>query len=290
MNVKKELKRFLAEDIGKGDITSNILTNKKISAKIISRQSGMIAGVRFVKQIFSMSGCTVKVIRKDGGIIKPDQAVLKIFGPARSIFSCERVALNLLSRMSGIATQTAELTSQIKSTKSKTLLYSTRKTAPGLRFFDKEAVVIGGGKKHRMTLGSMIMIKDNHIASEGSLVRLIQKAKAKSKVFEVEVDNQADAVLAAMLGVPIIMLDNFSPERIKKTIRLLKRLGLRDKVKLEASGGINSQNIKEFARAGVDMISVGSITNSVKAIDFSLEVISDRSWERTRETSPNKRN
>lgn len=272
MNVKKELVRFLAEDLGSGDVTSSLLTNKRISAKIISRQGGIIAGAKFARQLFSIKGCTAKIIKKDGAKIKPNQAVMRISGPARSVLSCERVALNLLSRMSGIATQTADLVNQIKSTKSKTHLYSTRKTAPGLRFFDKEAVVIGGGKKHRITLDSMIMIKDNHIASEGSLVRLIQKARKESRTFEVEVDSQADAVLAATLGAPIIMLDNFSPERIKKTLGLLRRLGLRNRVKIEASGGINSQNIKEFARTGVDMISVGSITNSVKAVDFSLEV------------------
>jgi nicotinate-nucleotide pyrophosphorylase (carboxylating) len=212
------------------------------------------------------------MIKKDGSPIRPDQTVLRVSGPARSILSCERTALNLLSRMSGIATQTSELVRKIKKTNPKIDLYSTRKTAPGLRYFDKEAVVIGGGKKHRMTLGDMIMIKDNHIASEGSLVKLIQKARKRKKIFEVEVETLADAVLAATLGAPIIMLDNFTPERIRKTITALKKLGLRGKVRLEASGGINSQNIKEFAKTGVDMISVGSITNSAKAIDFSLEV------------------
>jgi nicotinate-nucleotide pyrophosphorylase (carboxylating) len=160
----------------------------------------------------------------------------------------------------------------MKNVNSKAHLYSTRKTAPGLRYFDKEAVAMGGGKKHRMTLGDMIMIKDNHIAAEGSLIRLIQKARKKGKTFEVEVDTPQDAVLAATHGVPIIMLDNFTPQKIPKTVLALKRLGLRNKVKLEASGGINLQNIRRYARCDIDMISVGSITNSVKAVDFSLEV------------------
>jgi nicotinate-nucleotide pyrophosphorylase (carboxylating) len=272
MNVKKELERFLSEDLGRGDITSSLLTNKRILAKIISRQDGILAGVQFAKQIFSIKGCSVKIIKKDGSKIGPNQTILIITGKARSVLSCERTALNLLSRMSGIATQTADLVNQIKNTKSKSQLYSTRKTAPGLRFFDKEAVSIGGGKKHRLTLSDMIMIKDNHIAAEGSLVRLVQKAKKTKKIFEVEVDTPSDAILAATLEVPIIMLDNFTPEKIKKTITVLKRLGLRNKVKLEASGGINSKNIKKFAKTGVDIISVGSITNSAKAIDFSLEV------------------
>jgi nicotinate-nucleotide pyrophosphorylase (carboxylating) len=272
MNTRKELARFLSEDIGKGDITSSILSGKKITAKVICRQAGIIAGVKYAKEIFLMQGCTVKIIKKDGSQIKQNQTVLEISGSSRTILSCERTALNLLSRMSGIATLTNELVRKIKSVSSKTDLYSTRKTAPGLRFFDKKAVEIGGGKKHRMTLDSMIMIKDNHTASEGSLFKLVQKAKKKSKTFEVEVETQAEAILCATLGVPIIMLDNFTPQKIRATITALKKLGLRNKVRLEASGGINSDNIKEFARTGVDMISVGYVTNSAKAVDFSLEV------------------
>ncbi|MEW6043443.1 MAG: carboxylating nicotinate-nucleotide diphosphorylase [Thermoproteota archaeon] len=272
MDVKKELARFLAEDIGRGDITSSILSNKKISAQVVSRQAGIVAGAAYAKEIFAMNGCRVTVLKKDGSRIKPNEAVLRIFGPARTILGCERTALNLLSRMSGIATLTSELVVEIKSASKKTELYSTRKTAPGLRFFDKEAVRIGGGKKHRMTLADMIMIKDNHIASEGSLVRLIHRAKKQSRSFEVEVENQDDAILAAKMGATIVMLDNFTPTQIQKTIAALKKLGLRNKVRLEASGGIDSKNIREFAKTGVDMISVGKITNSAPAIDFSLEV------------------
>ena len=272
MNTKKELGRFLAEDINKGDITSSILSNKKITASIIARQDGIVAGANYAKEIFAIKQCKVQVLCKDGQRVKADQTVLRVIGPAKSILSCERTALNLLSRMSGIATATNQLVKQIKKVSKKTDLYSTRKTAPGLRFFDKEAVEIGGGKKHRITLSDMIMIKDNHIASEGSIVELIRRAKKKAKTFEVEVNTFSDAILAASLGVPIIMLDNFSPQMIKSTIRQLEKMGLRKNIRLEASGGINAKNIAQFAKTGVDMISVGSITNSAKAIDFSLEV------------------
>lgn len=272
MNTKKELARFLAEDISSGDVTAEILSNKNITVRIVSRQDGIAAGVKYAKEIFAMRGCQVQTLKKDGSPIKSNQTILKISGPAKSILICERTALNLLSRMSGIATSTSYLVRQIKQVSKKTDLYSTRKTAPGLRFFDKEAVHIGGGKKHRVTLSDMIMIKDNHIASEGSMIRLIQRARKKAKIFEVEVDTQMDAILAAGLGVPIIMLDNFTPEMIKQTIWVLQKMGLRKNLKLEASGGINTKNIREFARTGVDMISVGSITNSASAIDFSLEV------------------
>ncbi len=268
-NTKNQLSKFLAEDIGKSDITSALLTKKKISARIISRENTIIAGTIHAREIFKLKGCDVKILKKDGTKIKQNQTIMTITGNAGKILTCERTALNLLTRMSGIATQTNEL---VKKTPNKTKVYATRKTAPGLRHYDKEAVEIGGGKKHRLRLDEMVMIKDNHIAVEGSLSSLIKKAKKKYRKFEVEVENTADAVLAAKEGATIIMLDNFSPVQIKKTIKVLQNKKLRKKVMLEASGGINSKNISEYGQTGVDIISVGSITNSVKGIDMSLEI------------------
>lgn len=265
---KKELVRFLDEDLGKGDISSALLPRKKIKARIISRQNAIVAGVKFAKQVFELKGCRVRIIKKDGTKIKRNQVILEISGRPQGILSAERTALNLLSRMSGIATQTNEL---VKKVPGKTKIYATRKTAPGLRFFDKDAVMIGGGEKHRMSLDQMVMLKDNHLAVE-PLEKLIKKAKSKHKKIEVEADTQKDAILAAKAGADIIMLDNFTPKKISRTILVLKKLGLRNRVKLEASGGINSGNISRFAKTGVDMISVGSITNSVSGIDLSLEV------------------
>ena len=270
---KKKLLRFLSEDIQRGDITSALLSNQKIKAKIISRERGVVAGVVFARNIFQLKGCTVRIFTKDGSRLKANQTVLQISGNAKSILSCERTALNLLSRMSGIATQTNYLVSQIKKYSKKINLYSTRKTAPGLRYFDKEAVVIGGGHKHRMALDDMIMIKDNHLLLSNSMEDIIKKARKKHKHVEVEVENQRDTILAAKYGATIIMLDNFSPAQIKKTITTLQKKKLRNKVKLEASGGVNSKNIGTYAKTGVDMISVGSITNSVKGLDLSLEVV-----------------
>ena len=270
---KKELLRFLSEDIQRGDITSALLSKQKINAKIISREQGIVAGVRFARNIFQLKGCMVKIFAKDGSRLKPNQIVLQVSGNARSILSCERTVLNLMSRMSGIATQTNYLVSQIKKYSKKTNLYSTRKTAPGLRYFDKEAVIIGGGHKHRMALDDMIMIKDNHLLLSNSMEDIIKKAQKKHRRVEVEVENQRDAILAAKYGTAIVMLDNFSPAQIKKTITALQKKKLRNKVKLEASGGVNSKNIGAYAKTGVDMISVGSITNSVRGLDLSLEVI-----------------
>ena len=271
-NIKKELLRFISEDIQGGDITSVLLPKKKIKAKIISRQDGVLAGVKFAGDIFRLKGCNVKIIKKDGAKLKSNQIILQISGNAGTVLSCERTALNLLSRMSGIATQTNFLLSKIRKINTKTKLYSTRKTAPGLRFFDKEAIMIGGGHKHRMSLNDMVMIKDNHLLVTNSMEGIIKNARKRHKHVEVEVENQRDAILAASSGTTIVMLDNFSPVQIKKTITALQKKKLRNKVKLEASGGINSKNISAYAKTGVDIISVGSITNSVKGLDLSLEV------------------
>jgi len=274
---KKELLRFLSEDIQTGDITSALLTKKKITAKIISKQRGVIAGIKFARNLFQLKGCTVRAFVKDGARVKPNQKILQVSGNTQSVLSCERTVLNLLSRMSGIATQTSFLVSKIRKVSKKTNLYSTRKTAPGLRIFDKEAVKIGGGHKHRMALDEMIMIKDNHLVLCDSMEDIIKQAQKKRKCVEVEVENQKDALLAAKMGVSIIMLDNFTPTEIKRTITALHKNKMRNKVKLEASGGITSKNIIAYARTGVDMISVGSITNSVTGLDLSLEVISNSS-------------
>ena len=265
---KRELKRFLDEDIGKGDITSKLLQKKKIIARIITREETIVAGIKFGKDIFALKKCKTKIMKKDGEIAKANQPILEISGNARDVLTCERTALNILSRMCGIATQTNNLREQVKKTGSKSKVFATRKTAPGLRFFDKEAVKIGGGEKHRMDLNEMIMIKDNHLAVEKSIEKIFRKAKKTREKIEIEVETQKDAILCAS----IIMLDNFSPEQIKKTIKKLTELKIRNKVTLEASGRINSRNIMKYARTNVDMISVGSITNSVVGIDLSLEI------------------
>ena len=269
---KRELKRFLDEDVGNGDITSKLLQKKRICAKIITREETVVAGTKFAKYIFSLKKCRTQILKKDGSVSKVNQTILEINGNARDVLTCERTVLNLLSRMCGIATQTNNLKKQIKSAGSKSKVFATRKTAPGLRFFDKEAVKIGGGEKHRMTLNEMIMIKDNHLAVGKSIEDILEKAKKTGGKIEIEVESQKDAVLCAKLGVDIIMLDNFSPDRIKKTIKKLTELRLRNKVILEASGRINSKNIARYARTNVDMISVGNVTNSVDGIDLSLEI------------------
>ncbi|MGI0101530.1 MAG: carboxylating nicotinate-nucleotide diphosphorylase [Nitrosotalea sp.] len=269
---KKALETFLKEDIGKGDVTSNLLPRKKITASIISRQRGIIAGTSHIKEIFTSRNCKVRILKNDGTKIEPTDKIMTISGPAYSVLSCERTALNLLSRMSGIATQTNKLVKIIKSANPKVELYSTRKTAPGLRIFDKEAVEIGGGRKHRSSLDQMVMIKDNHLAVAKSLQEIVRSAKKRYKKFEVEVESLDDAIIAAREGASIIMLDNIPPKEILRIIQVLKQLNLRRGIKLEASGGIDASNVRSYARTGIDIISIGKLTSSVSGLDLSLEV------------------
>ncbi len=269
-DVKSQLRRFLAEDVGRGDVTSALLSEKPVRARVVSREAAVVAGARFAKMLFELGGCRARILAGDGSRVRRGGTIMAVSGNAGDVLACERTALNLLARMSGIATQTRFLAGKIPGKRAK--LYATRKTAPGLRYFDKAAVEIGGGHRHRMRLDEMVLIKDNHIAAEGSLEALIGKARKRRRRFEVEVENAADAVLAARGGAAVVMLDNFTPAQVKSTVRTLSRMGLRDGVTLEASGGIDSGNIAEFGRAGVDIISVGSITSSVRAIDVSLEI------------------
>lgn len=275
MNTELELalKRFLDEDVGNGDISSKLLPIKTIRAKIISKQNAIIAGTNFAKMIFDLNECYVKVLKKDGENIKSGDTILIIKGIASTILKCERTVLNLLSRMSGIATHTNEIIQIAKNINPSIKIYATRKTAPGLRYFDKEAVKIGGGMKHRMDLSETVMLKDNHIIVYGSITDLIKKAKSKYEVIETEVDNIEDAILATKSGSNIIMLDNFSTHMINDTITKLLKLGIRKNIKIEASGGINIKNIHEYAKTNVDYISIGAITNSVIGIDLSLEIM-----------------
>ena len=266
--IKKILSGFLCEDLGTGDITSKLLTNSVIHAKIISEESGVVAGVIFVKELFVMKGCRVETIHRDGQRIRVGDVILYIRGPLRSILSVERTALNLMSRMSGVATATQQMTNRVHG---RVKILATRKTMPGMRFFDKEAVHIGGGYRHRMSLSDRILIKDNHLSIE-SMESLVLKAKRKDPNFEIEVDSSLDAIRAAKLGTKFILLDNFTPKQIRHTINSLKKHKLRKHVTLEASGGITLKNISVYSKTGVDFISSGAITNSAHSIDYSLEI------------------
>jgi nicotinate-nucleotide pyrophosphorylase (carboxylating) len=275
--LEEKLLSLLAEDVGQGDITTalTVPSETKVEAEIIAKESGVVAGVEEAKILLESLGVKVENAVADGEKIKPKQTLMRIVGNAQTILSAERTVLNLLSRMSGIATATRKLVEKLEGKKLKTKVACTRKTAPGLLYFDKKAVLLGGGDTHRLHLDDMVLIKDNHIRIAGNVKKAVEKARGKvsfSKKIEVEVTSIDDALTAAKAEADIIMLDNFSPKQIEKAVKLLKKEGLFGKVLLEASGGITAENIIEYASTGVDIISLGEITDSPKALDISLEI------------------
>jgi nicotinate-nucleotide pyrophosphorylase (carboxylating) len=275
--LEEKLRAMLAEDIGQGDITTALIvpSQSTAEAQVIAREAGVVAGIEEAKILLESLGLKTEVLVADGEKIGAKQVLLKISGDTRTILSVERTLLNILSRMSGIATITRKLTEKIKRAGLKTRLACTRKTAPGLLYFDKKAVLMGGGDSHRLHLDDMILIKDNHIAVAGSIEEAVKKVKEKSsfsKKIEVEVARVKDVLAAARAGADVIMLDNFSSKQIEKANRLLKNEGFFGKVLLEASGGIKTDNIMAFASTGVNVVSLGEITDSPKILDICLEL------------------
>ena len=275
--LEEKLLRILAEDLGQGDITTALIVPEKSTAEaeVIAKESGIVCGIEEAKILLESLGLQVEALVRDGQKIRASQVLLKISGKARTLLSAERTLLNLLSRMSGIATTTKKVVEKIRKNKLKTRVACTRKTAPGLLYFDKKAVSVGGGDTHRLHLDDMVLIKDNHIKIAGNVEKAVEKARENvsfSKKIEVEVTRVEDALTAAKSGADIIMLDNFSPKQIKKAIKLLEKAGFREKVVLEASGGITKENILEYASTGVDIVSLGEITQSSRALDISLEI------------------
>jgi nicotinate-nucleotide pyrophosphorylase (carboxylating) len=274
------LSDFLIEDIGTGDITSNTLINDNIkaNAKIICKNEGeiIVSGLHEAKTIFELCDCNCKVLVNDGDSIIKGTNVIDIQGSAKSILKAERTALNMVMHMSGISTKTSQFIKKLGEFSKYVKIASTRKTAPGLRYFDKKSVVLGGGISHRMRLDKMILIKDNHISIVGSVGKAISIAKSKFKSnrkIECEVTDYQGVIDAIKSGADIIMLDNFTPQLVSDSIEKIKDLGLRDKVVIEVSGGITLDNIQQYASSKPDVISIGSLTHSFQAIDFSLEII-----------------
>jgi nicotinate-nucleotide pyrophosphorylase (carboxylating) len=272
----KRISKFLQEDVGLGDITTALIPPDIIvEAEVIAKEDGTMAGIEESIAFLRSQDLQVKPLISDGESIKKKAVILRIVGNARTLLTVERTLLNSLSRMSGIATKTRCLVEKTRNAGYKTRIACTRKVAPGLLYFDKKATMLGGGDTHRLHLDDMILIKDNHLAIIGDVSRAVKKARETvsfSKKIEIEVSSADQALEAAKTGADIIMLDNFSPHKIREALALLKKKGLRDKVLIEASGGINEQNILEYAATGVDIVSLGEITDSVKALDISLEV------------------
>ena len=271
----REIIKMVYQDIGFEDITTKALIppDKLIKAKIISREKGILSGIDLVNNIFQEFSINTTIKKHDGEKLAEDDIIMEIDGDASTILSVERTILNILMRMSGISTITAML---IEKVNNNVIIAGTRKTTPGLQFLEKEAIRVGGGDTHRFRLDDCILIKDNHIAIVGSVKEAVEMAKGYvsfTKKVEVEVESTKDALEAAMAGADIIMLDNMNPDEIRNVLNALENKGLRNKILIEVSGGINPDNIVDYVKTGVDVISTGYITHSAKSLDMSLEII-----------------
>jgi len=274
--MEERLLEFLKEDLGFEDITTNALVPEKTTARarIICKGEGVIAGVQEACVIFRLLNIEFKPLVRDGDRVRKGQTVMELSGSARAILSAERTVLNIMMKMSGIATETSKLVEATKKVNPKIRIACTRKTTPGFRYFEKKAVALGGGDTHRFRLDDMILIKDNHLSIIGGVREAVKQARLKtsfSKKIEVEVENAEQALEAALAGADIIMFDNMPPEEAKKTLELLEERGLREKVLIELSGGITPENIKKYSALNVDIISMGYITHSARALDLSLD-------------------
>ncbi len=279
IKLRSILVNFLNEDIGTGDITSDLLIDDKIhaDAQIICKNDGeiIVSGLQEAKTIFDICDCDSKLLVNDGDILKKGTTVMNIDGPAKSILKAERTALNLIMHMSGISTKTFQFVKKLGDFSKSVSIASTRKTSPGLRYFDKKAVILGGGISHRSGLDKMILIKDNHIAIAGSVKNAINIIKSKYgsyKKIECEVTNYEEIIDALQAQADIIMLDNFTPEVVQNSLEKINNLGIRNKIIIEVSGGITLDNIYKYASSMPDVISIGALTHSFHSIDFSLEI------------------
>lgn len=275
LNVRELLANFLQEDFGARDITSDNIIPAGLAAEaaiVCKSPFAIVCGLEEASMLFDICGCKSEILVKDGSEVVKGTVVMNVSGCARAILKAERTVLNIIMRMSGIASETRRMADL---TKGVTIL-ATRKTAPGLRYFDKKAVVLGGGATHRMRLDDMVLIKDNHLAlvsDIGKCIRLARKNVGSSIKVECEARTKEEALAVVAAKADIVMLDNFTPKEAQQTIREITRMGLRNKVKIELSGGINQKNIMYYSRAKPDFISLGYITHSSKAIDFSLEIM-----------------
>ncbi|MEE9520936.1 MAG: carboxylating nicotinate-nucleotide diphosphorylase [Dehalococcoidales bacterium] len=266
----------LAEDIGHGDITSEGLIPPELEGKasILAKEEGIIAGGEVARRVFLRVDPSLKVelLIKDGARVQPGDIVATVSGRVISILKAERTALNFLQRLSGIASQTARYIAETQGLGVK--ITDTRKTTPGLRLLEKYAVRTGGGQSHRLHLGDGILIKDNHLTTLRALGIKIKDIIAKAKqnapqgaTVEIEVTTPQEALEAAEAGADILMLDNMSPEEMRRVVNSIP-----SHIKTEASGGITLANVRAAAMAGVDVISIGALTHSVKALDINLEL------------------
>ena len=269
--IRSQLQRFLEEDLGTGDLTTEMIASEQtVRAVIKAKEKGVLAGLPFLQELFLMlGGVYIKPLISEGGEFAEGEIILELEGRAEVILSGERLALNLLQSLSGIATRTMEFVRALEGTGIRIL--DTRKTTPGYRFFEKYAVRVGGGSNHRFALYDMVLIKDNHKRIAGGIEEAIKRVKERvspAYKIEVEIENLEEIEKALSLGVDIVMLDNFSPQEVRDAVKLIN-----GRAEVEVSGNITLENIRDYAVEGVDYISSGSIIYSAPWCDLSLKVL-----------------
>ncbi len=271
MDLREALEAFLEEDVGNGDITSDaVVDHGRASGTIVAKEKGVVAGAEVACEVFRMVGCDANARILDGDDILPGETVIEVEGEARDILRGERLALNILSRMSGIATATSHLVEEARRAKPDVEIAATRKTTPGFRYFEKLAVEIGGGIQHRWGLNDAVLIKENHIEMAGSIRKAVERAsRAGHDDIEIEVTSPDEALEAAQAGADIIMLDNFTPQDANWTYNKLQLTY--PMIVVEISGGITEENIGDYAFSA-HRISVGGLTHSVRSIDYSMSI------------------
>jgi nicotinate-nucleotide pyrophosphorylase len=270
----EDLLKFISEDAPFGDVTSDaVIPDINCRAVIRAEQDGVAAGLEEAAALFTHFGVSVHQDTRDGASVKDGTVLLSLEGPAKGILLVERTALNLIGRMSGIATQTHVLAGIVHAENPRCQVAGTRKTAPGLRALDKKAVTLGGGDPHRSSLSDGILIKDNHLVlvPAAEAVKRAKSASAYRKI-EVEVESAEDALSAATAGADILLFDNMTPAQAQDTIRALETAGLREKAIVELSGGITAETLRDYARTGADRISLGALTHTVKNFSVTLEI------------------
>lgn len=269
---------MLEEDEGFGDITSEAVVDedKTVTAHIISKDEGILAGIDIIKEMFESKNVQVIFNLKDGTKIAKNDLLMCLKGDARTILLLERSALNLLMRMSGVASAADYHVNLVNDYD--VIIAGTRKTLPAIGKFDKRALKIGGADTHRFSLDDMVLIKDNHIASVGTPLETLLKAKENvsfSKKIEIEVESLKDAVDCVENKADIVMLDNMSPKEVEEVLEELIKLNIRDNSLIEVSGGITAENIVDYAKLGIDIISLGALTHSSRSLNFSLRILED---------------
>ncbi len=271
--LRKKLEDYFEEDLSLGDVTG--VEKTVVRANIVSGGNGVIAGIKVARKALEMFNVEIVYTIEDGSQVEAKDIVMQVEGNSADIMMAERTVLNLLMKMSGIATTTGQMVEKAKKHNPSVTVAATRKNTPGFRFLEKMAVSIGGGATHRLSMGDCVLVKSTHLKIAGGVKQamdITRKADFTKKI-EVEVDNTEDLLIAVDEGADIVMLDNMSPQQVEQALNTLKEKGLRDKVMVEASGGINMENVDEYASMGVDVISSSFLTLSSPPLDLRLEII-----------------